>query len=283
MPAPAPAGDRTARQVLLVLGMHRSGTSAVAGLLACLGGTMARTPVQPDADNLRGYWEPLPVVELNERLLAEAGSGWDDWGRLDPDRLAATAVDAMVARFVDEFGDATLAVLKDPRMCRLMPPWRAAFARLGAAPSVVLPLRHPLEVARSLAGRDGMPLAEGLLLWLRHVLDAEHDSRGLPRSFLRYEDLVAGWRPVVDRLGAELGLAWPVRPDAAAPAVEAFLSAGLRHHAAGEGEALAAPAPVAALADAARRRSTTSPPAATPGTPWPGSTRPAPGSTPPTR
>ena len=91
-------------------------------------------------------------------------------------------------------------MLKDPRICRFVPLWRAVLGRLGVAPKVVVPLRHPLEVAGSLARRDGMPEDEALLLWLRHCLEAEAATRGLPRSFLRYDDLVADWRPAVDRL-----------------------------------------------------------------------------------
>ena len=128
-----------------------------------------------------------------------------------------------------------------------------------------------------------MPLAEGLLLWLRHCLAAEHDTRGLPRSFLHYSDLLADWRPVVDRLAAELGLVWPVPPAAAAPEIDAFLSGELRHHAAGEGEALAGPPRWRGWSIPPGRRSSTLPPAVIRTAPWLGSTPPAPRSMPPTR
>jgi hypothetical protein len=218
------------RQVLLVLGMHRSGTSATAGLLTHLGGRMARTPIQPDANNPRGYWEPLSIVELHNRLLAEAGSSWDDWGRLEPRRFGAAVLDELAAHFMAEFDDAPLVVLKDPRICRFVPLWLEVLGRLGIAPKVVIPLRHPLEVAGSLARRDGMPRDEALLLWLRHCLDAERATRGLPRSFLSYDVLMADWRGAAERLAAELDLRWPVAPEAAAPAVAGFLSHEMRHH-----------------------------------------------------
>ncbi len=164
--APSSAGTR---QVLLVLGMHRSGTSATAGFLVQLGAAMAATPIRGDANNPRGYWEPEPLNSLHNRLLVEAGSGWDDWGLLDTGRLAAAgggAAATLAAAFEAEFGDAALAVLKDPRICRFVPLWREVLAGLGVAPKVVMPLRHPLEVAGSLARRDGMSEAAALLLWL---------------------------------------------------------------------------------------------------------------------
>ena len=246
----SPSDNQPVRQVLLVLGMHRSGTSATAGLLAKLGARMARNPIRADTHNARGYWEPEPLVSLHNRLLAEAGSAWNDWGRLDHDQWGATAVEELAAAFTAEFGDAPLAVLKDPRICRFAPLWLAVLDRLGVAPKVVVTLRHPLEVARSLARRDGMPEDEALLLWLRHCLEAEHATRGVPRSFLRYDDLVTDWRAAADRLADELRLRWPVPPDAAAPAIDDFLSGDMRHHDAGSAEDLAAASPLAGWVDA---------------------------------
>lgn len=219
------------RPVLLVLGMHRSGTSATAGLLARLGAGMAATPIRADGNNPHGYWEPEPIVSLHNRLLAEAGSAWDDWGPLDGTRLEG-AREALAAAFLAEFGDEGLAVLKDPRICRFLPLWQAVLAGLGAEPLAVLTLRHPLAVARSLARRDGMAEEEALLLWLRHTLEAEAGSRAMRRGFLRYDDLVADWRGAADRLSATLDLAWPVDPAAAAAGIAEFLSGDLRHHAA---------------------------------------------------
>ena len=194
-----------------------------------------------DAFNTKGYWEPLPIVELHNRLLAEAGSAWDDWGRLDPERIDPGAAEALAGLYAAEFGDAALAVLKDPRICRFVPLWRAVLERLGVAPKVVIALRHPLEVAGSLAGRDGMALDEALLLWLRHCLEAEAATRGLPRSFLRYADLMADWRACVDRLAQDLELDWPTPPEAAAEGIADFLSRDMRHHAVAEAEGPLAP------------------------------------------
>src|SRR5512134_3346618 len=134
----ASSAHRPERQVLLVLGMHRSGTSATAGLLAQLGARMAATPMPASPSNPRGHWESGPLVDLHDRLLAEAGSAWNDWGPLDPERFAAAgggARTALAAAFAAEFGDGPdgLVVLKDPRICRFLPLWRQVVADLGAA------------------------------------------------------------------------------------------------------------------------------------------------------
>jgi hypothetical protein len=57
------------REALLVLGMHRSGTSAVAGLLVRLGAQPPKTLMEGDADNRKGYWESTALCAFHERLL----------------------------------------------------------------------------------------------------------------------------------------------------------------------------------------------------------------------
>src|SRR5581483_5443085 len=90
-----------------------------------------------------------------------------------------------------EYGDSTLFVVKDPRLCRLIPLWLAALERYGARPSFVITTRNPLEVAGSLRARNGFSATKSYLLWLRHLLDAERDSRGFPRVFTSYEQLLS--------------------------------------------------------------------------------------------
>ena len=114
----------------------------------------------------------------------------------------------MEAALRTEFGDAELFVLKDPRLSRLLPLWLPALERVGAAPSAVIALRHPAAVARSLAVRNGLSLETSLLLWLRHVLDAERLTRSMPRDFASYDALLADWRGVASRIGQRLGLDW---------------------------------------------------------------------------
>lgn len=73
---------------LVVLGMHRSGTSSVAGALAMLGAAAPRTLMAPGEDNPRGFWESQVLMGVNDRLLAAGGSNWRDWRRFPPEALA---------------------------------------------------------------------------------------------------------------------------------------------------------------------------------------------------
>jgi hypothetical protein len=152
--------ERSTRTAVLVLGMHRSGTSSVAGALVRLGGAAPLNLIPPEWDNPRGFWESSVLMALNEEILAAGGTHWQDWRRFDLRRIdAAAAVDLRArakAALASEFGDGKLPIVKDPRMCRLLPFWRSVFREAEWSVRPVLPLRSPLEVALSLSRRNGV-------------------------------------------------------------------------------------------------------------------------------
>ena len=81
-------------------------------------------------------------------------------------------------------------------------------------PAAVIALRSPFEVASSLAARNGIGQDEALLMWLRHVLDAERETRHIRRSFVRYADLLGDWQAVAGKIASDLALRWPDRSEA---------------------------------------------------------------------
>ena len=227
------------KTALLVAGMHRSGTSAIARILGILGCDLPRNLLEPHPSNERGFWESPDIVAVNREILVSAGTKqeeWraDEWRAFDPRWYASPQVerfhDRAQAVLESQFGDSPLFVIKDPRICRLLPFWIETLARFGARPLIVSPVRNPLDVAESLAARDGIQLPIGYLMWLQHVLEAEAASRELTRAFLRYEQLLSEPHAVVDRLEDALGVIWPRRMSDADAEIEAFLSSGLRHH-----------------------------------------------------
>ncbi len=234
------SSNPTARRALLVLGMHRSGTSALARVLNLLGADLGPSLLPANADNPAGYWEPKEIVALHDELLAALGSSWRNPRPLPEGWPARPEVAPFRARLAAilarDFAEAPLAGFKDPRLCRLVPLWRDLFAESGRAAAFVLTCRHPDEVAASLNARDGMPHAAGRLLWLEHALAAERDTRGARRAFVTYERLLAGPRAETERLAAALDLRAPA---AAMQAVESSLDPMLRHQR-GAGAALPA-------------------------------------------
>jgi len=175
--------------------MHRSGTSALTGALAKSGAFPGTQLMPATADNPEGYWECAPVVHLNEELLKRLGARWDSVAPLPAGWTALPGIEALRAdarKIIDaEFGDSKYAVLKDPRLCRLLPFWRHVLGEAGFNLSCVLVVRRPMEVAASLARRDQFGPEKSLAMWYAHLVDAERDSRGLPRALIAYDALLA--------------------------------------------------------------------------------------------
>lgn len=222
------------RTAVLITGMHRNGTSALARTLSLLGASLPEDIVPANEGNPHGHWEPRAMVDLNDRMLAQAGSDLYSARDIDPvwfDSSAAAYFADEATRWVrDALGDERLVVLKDPRTALLAPIWNRALATAGFRVVHVLPLRHPAEVAESLRRRhlktipyDAWVKPRGEAVWLRYTLAAVRGSRGHPRAFLRYGDLLTDWRTEVARLGDELGIAWPGLGTVAEDRVDAFL------------------------------------------------------------
>ncbi len=237
---PAEAGkavERAAgRTCLLVLGMHRSGTSALARTLSLLGAALPKDMLEANETNLSGHWEPARLIALHDEMLSEAGSRWDDWRAFDPSSMGPDRLqhyhEQIKTLLLEEFADEPLFVLKEPRICRFVGIYKAVLADIGVTPLFVLPNRNPLAVAASLEKRDGMTGSFASFVWLRHVLDAEAATRGGRRCLLSYEQFLADWRSTVSRMGAALEFQWPVPVWEAAAEIEAHVRPDLQHHAA---------------------------------------------------
>jgi hypothetical protein len=218
---------------VVVLGMHRSGTSALAGVLSLLGCATPASLIPGDENNEKGYFESNAIGRLSDAILEKQGSAWDDWTPLELDKLPQDQYLAFSNRshqaIRDDYDDAPLFVLKEPRMCRMVPFWMNALRKSGCAVHIVHTHRNPQEVAASLAKRDGFTQAFSLLLWLRHVLDAESATRGQKRAFTSYQRLMQGWRQEIDALEDTLEVSFFSKTGKTTKAVNAFLNDRLQH------------------------------------------------------
>jgi hypothetical protein len=225
------------RVAIIIAGMHRSGTSALAGAIAKLGAALPSRLNGAAPGNEFGHWEPMRLVELNDALLAEGGTAWDDWRAFDPQNLADRLghfEDVITETIKTDFGDAQLLVLKDPRICRMIPLYVRIFEKLDVLPVFVVPFRHPTEVGQSLNARDALSMPYAELVWARHVLDAERTTRGSRRLFLSYNTLMDDPVTALALVADKLGVLWPTSPAAAKRELEAFLLPERRHHVGGD-------------------------------------------------
>lgn len=214
--------------------MHRSGTSALSELLIALGCDGPATPMPAAEENPRGFFESFPLFKEHEALLASAGSSWNDYRPFPASWLSSPKADEFRERIrttlETEYGASGFFALKDPRICRFLPFWTGLLDEMQIQPIVVHTHRNPLEVAASLHTRNAFAPEYGSLLWLRHVLDAEAGSRGLPRAFTSYDQLLNNWGGVAEKLGRELRISWPRFSPVNMPMLRDAIEPGLKHH-----------------------------------------------------
>jgi hypothetical protein len=188
----------------------------------------------PAFDNPQGHWESQLIADFNDEILTLANSHWGDWLPVNPSLFEFEVWQQLVDRGREllrvEFGDEHLFVLKDPRICRLAGFWQEVMAAEGIDAAIVIPLRNPIEVAQSLAARNGIDEYQSLLIWLRHVLAAEAMTRGKARVFTEYSALLENWELVAARVAGCLNIEWPCVSPMSAWEISQYLSLDLRHH-----------------------------------------------------
>lgn len=230
--APLVSGTHRAKTALVVVGMHRSGTSAIARILNLLGADLPNNLIPASEHNAAGHWESYDLVTMHDEMLHAAGTNWQDTGPFP--QVWHQFFGRHRARIVEElktqYANSMLMVVKDPRISRFVPMIAAALQEIDVEPKFIISLRNPLEVADSLKARDRIPLLKSLLLWLDYTLRSEQGTRGFQRAFVCYDDLIVDWRQTIRSAAARLDVAFPTWNTAAEAEIQAFLQPTLRHH-----------------------------------------------------
>lgn len=218
---------------IAILGMHRSGTSALTRALNLCGVILPGHMMDNTEGNALGHWEPLEVVAIHDAMLAQHQLAWDDAAVGFADVFGTSTVQtaqAHISAFLTPHAHYPFIAVKDPRLCNTLPIWEAPLQQLGMHPVAIFATRHPLAVAKSLQSRNQMPLAYGVLLWMQYTLAAELHSRNWRRMVVHYDRLIQDWRSSIDPLMQWLGLP-SAQSDAHISAhLDAFLQPSQRHH-----------------------------------------------------
>lgn len=198
------------KRVVFVVGMHRSGTSALTRSLQVLGIDLGSNHLPSSKDNEKGYFEDSELVRLNTRLMHRLGIDWDTASLLHSDQLLDEKVSDIRAEAVaflkKKLSGRTLIGFKDPRVSRLLPFWLSILDELACDVSFVLSMRSPSAVVNSLAKRDGFSYAKSLALWLVYTLDAIVHTQGFTRFVIPYHELLDNPAGSIRLLAAGLGL-----------------------------------------------------------------------------
>lgn len=227
----------SAKVALVVLGVYRSGTSALTRVINLCGAALPQHMMAARLDlNRKGFWETEAVVDLDARMLRRVGAEWHSADIVLPrdgpmvEEFLATAGEVLAR----EYEDGEMILLKDPRICVLAPIWHQALIQSGYRPAYVVSVRHPLEVAssvaRSLRSYGGLALHRGLALWQSYMQRVEAFVEGTDAKVVhvRYDALLADWRRVVGRIAQRLVV--PLDVDARADEIDQFLESDMRRH-----------------------------------------------------
>jgi hypothetical protein len=229
------------KRLVLVVGVGRSGTSLLAGVLGQLGFHIPQPEVTADETNPKGFGEPRWVVDFHTRLMRRLRIIVFDARPLAFEKTAAVADDAragdeLKAWLAGELAQSDSVVVKDPRVGWFLGLWQRCCDQLDAQTSQITMLRHPAEILTSARKSYGawQSDASRAAAWLNVMLETERATRGSARVYIRYEDLLANWKSEVDRAGrtVDLPLLTDVAPERAA-AVDAFVDPSLRRSRAG--------------------------------------------------
>jgi len=223
-----------ARTALLVVGMHRSGTSALTGLIGLMGADLGPDLVGPLPSNVKGHFEPRKIVLANDALLEKLGARAPGSGDLPEDWLQHSETKKTRAKIraiiLHDFNGRDLFVLKDPRLCLLLPLYRELFNELGIKVNIIVIRREQQEVVRSLNQRDGMPASVGRHYYAKHIKALEKNLTGTKYISVAFDHLIERPDSVIEQITACVPRLSNESNHNACQKLTSFIDPALRHH-----------------------------------------------------
>lgn len=219
-------------KLIVVLGMHRSGTSAITRGLQVMGVELGDNLMPPIEDNNpKGFWEDLDIFALNVEMLSAIENDWCCLKQVSERDIEVLHEKGYFERSIEllrqKVEGGHIFGIKDPRISKLLPFWKAVFNYCQFDVSYVIALRHPLSVASSLAKRDDLEIEYSYLLWLGHVISSLTNSGVCNRVLVDYDRLMQSPDHELERIAKNTGL---VTDSAKLESYKNdFLEHGLRH------------------------------------------------------
>ena len=179
-------------RIVVVLGMHRSGTSVITRGLQVLGVDLGDNLMPAsEGNNTKGFWEDVDINALNIEMLRFLKIDWHFVTPLQPSDVDALCNHGYLQRAIEllqkKTAGANVFGFKDPRVAKLLPFWKEVFTQGEMHVTYVLVIRHPLSVCNSLVKRDGFDFEKCHLLWLEHVIGSLVGTEGKPRVLVDYD------------------------------------------------------------------------------------------------
>lgn len=192
------------KKCLIIIGMHRSGTSALSGMLSKSGLDVGENIMDANEYNPKGYYENASITELNDRIFSHLGTNWKEKesivNKITEEIITTYSTEAR--QILNQEFESKEILIKDPRISLLLPFWIKVFESEKIEYYPIIVLRNPIEIAHSLFIREGMQLLKSIKIWYNYVYNSEALTRNIARIFVNYTEL--GTPKFVEKLNSFL-------------------------------------------------------------------------------
>jgi GT2 family glycosyltransferase len=219
------------KRIIVVLGMHRSGTSAVTRGLKVMGVELGNQLMLPTQFNPKGYWEDMDIYQLNVEMLTALGNEWFHLKAIGIDDVEVLRKKGYFLQAVEllrkKVSNTPIFGFKDPRVAKLLPFWKKVFKHCGFYVHYVFVVRHPISVAHSLAKREGFDLELSYLMWLSYVVTSILETFDEIFVLVDYDRLMQSSELELERIARSICL--EINPRELQIYKKDFLDQNLRH------------------------------------------------------
>ena len=190
------------REVIVVLGVGRSGTSLAMQALETLGVRISENMIPPNVSNPKGFYEDADIVEIHKHLLSTLTPNasmplQEGWLNTPETKQALEQLKVLVENQVK--AGAPPWAFKDPRTATFLPLWVRLFNQLKIVPRFVLAMRRPEAIIESFAQQYGNDHVFAELVFLKRALDALYYTSN-NCHVLSYEDWLSSPQQTLQQL-----------------------------------------------------------------------------------
>lgn len=223
--------ERMEKELTVILGMHRSGTSVITRAMPVLGLSLGNSFIPPQNDNPKGFWEDQDIYKINIEILSALNSEWDSIAPIESRDVDILIKNGYFQRAIDLLGlkckENPIFAFKDPRIAKLLPFWKLVFDYCQYKINYIITIRHPFSVAESLKKRNEFEREKSFFLWIGYVISSLAGTNSGNRIIVDYDLLIKNPRHELHRIARFFGL--KVYSDKLEEYIAEFLDRKLQH------------------------------------------------------
>ena len=226
--------DLSGKKLIVVLGMHRSGTSTITRALDVFGIDLGDKLLPPGFDNTKGYFEDIDFLNLNIEILKSLSHDWDTLGSIQINDFQTQEIsllkDHASSILQTKYENRSIYAIKDPRFSRLLPFWKDVFSDLKLEVFYIIAIRNPLSIHQSLQMRDGFQSFKSYQLCLSYLASSVAYTINCPRFVIDYDMFLTNPTVWLKALATKLKINLDMNSKRYIDYTRDFLDPSLKHH-----------------------------------------------------